>query len=131
MAYRLVDNPDPSIDLQALLDWGIDLCKKLAVPISKHVTLGGVCKRMDFLAATDRFARNRFTITISTLAYKSYKHNTKKWQDLILHELLHTVRGCYNHHYKWKYWALYLNYFAGRKISPYPYSDKMADEGLD
>ncbi len=122
--YRLCDSPDPEINLKRLLKWGVAECKKHGVPVSNHIDAEvNICSRKDFYAITDRLQYNRFKITVSTLAFKKYKRDRSAWEDLILHELCHTIRGCYNHRRKWKSWVMHLNE-RGHSISPYPYSYK-------
>lgn len=122
--YKQCESPDPEIDLNQLLEWGIEECRKHGVPISNYVIRTvGICARKDFYAITDRLLHNRFKITVSTWAFKRYGKNKKAWEDLMLHELCHTIRGCYNHRHKWKCWVRHLNRF-GHSISPYPYSWK-------
>lgn len=122
--YRLCDSPDSEIDLKKLLKRGIAECRRLGVPISNYIDPNvGICARKDFYAITDRLQHNRFKITVSTLAFKKYQKDLKAWEDLILHELCHTIRGCYDHRHKWKHWVRFLNQH-GHSISPYPYSYK-------
>lgn len=122
--YRLCESPDPEIDLKRLLKWGRAECRKHGVPISNHIDEQvDICSRKDFYAITDRLQYNRFKITFSTLAFKKYGKDRKSWEDLILHELCHTIRGCYDHRHKWKHWVRHLNE-NGHSISPYPYSYK-------
>ena len=83
----------------------------------------GICSRKDFLAITDMDDRGRFKITVSTLAYKQLGHDEDKWIDLFIHELLHTVKGCYNHGKKWKHLVERMNK-ATRNINPYPYAKR-------
>ena len=122
--YRICESPDKRINLKRLLKWGKAECKKYGVPISNFVDDEVlVCKRKDFYAITDRFQHNRFKITVSTTAFERYKDNMFGWKNLILHELCHTIRGCYNHRHQWKSWVSKLNE-QGYKISQYPYSIK-------
>lgn len=105
MGYRLCGSPDKDLDIDALLQEAIGVCRRFKVPISNHVLPHmEICSRKDFYAVTERLRHNRFRITVSTTAFKDFKRDGKKWMSLLLHELCHTIRGCYNHRAKWKSW---------------------------
>jgi hypothetical protein len=98
-------------DVSSLLEWGIGACRQAGIPISNYVFVyPGVCRRKDFLAVTVRRQYNRFVIVFSETALRECGADESKWKNLVLHELCHTIRGCYNHRWKWKWMVRRLNW---------------------
>ena len=124
MSYRPA-KPPFELNLDKLFSEAFWWCNIMGVrvPVKKVITDIGICSRKDFLAITDRYDSGLFQITVSTLAYKQLGHDEDKWIDLFIHELLHTVKGCYNHGKKWKHLVERMNK-ATRNINPYPYAKR-------
>ncbi len=72
--------------------------------INRSVRLFGRCRRMD---------NNNFNIEVSQFILS----DINKLTETIYHELLHTVKGCFNHGIKWKNLANQVNNIYGTNIS--------------
>ncbi len=68
----------------------------------------------------------RYTICLSTLIIYRFKPEqlTEAIYNYIMHELCHTIDGCFDHGKKWKENVISLNQNHGTKINPKPYSAK-------
>lgn len=124
MGYRCCELPK-GINLDSLLSWGISVCRENGLKISNHITYRKqACNRKDFFAITERRKHNRFEIIFSSTTWNHYGiHDLAPWRALILHELCHTIRSCFNHRAKWKA-AIYKLNEQGYKINPRPFSVK-------
>lgn len=82
----------------------------------------GLCTHLD---------NNRYTIEISgVLLHESVPEITMKY--VVIHELLHTCKGCMNHGDKWKKLVEKVNAAYGYTISSNPYSHERKDmDGVD
>ena len=71
----------------------------------------------------------RYMICLSTLIIDRFKPNqlTEAIYNYIMHELCHTIDGCFDHGKKWKENIISLNQNHGTKINPKPYSSKQTD----
>lgn len=127
MGYRYCEMPK-GINIDSLLSWGISVCRENGLKVSNHISYNKkACNRKDFYAITERGQHNRFEITFSVMAWKCLSiHDLAPWRALILHELCHTIRGCFNHGKKWKE-AIYKLNKLGYNINPRPYSMKPTD----
>ena len=71
----------------------------------------------------------KYTICLSTLIIDRFKpcKLTEALYNYIMHELCHTIDGCFDHGKKWKEMVISLNQNHGTKINPKPYSTKASD----
>lgn len=71
----------------------------------------------------------KYTICMSTLIIDRFKPSEliPALYNYILHELCHTIDGCFDHGKKWKENVISLNHNHGTKINPKPYSTKQTD----
>ena len=72
--------------------------------------------------------KHRYEVTVSELIWKEYKRRpSEALRYILMHELCHTIDGCFNHGKKWRQWVERLNEEHGTKINPHPFSAKPTD----
>lgn len=120
----------PKYNYSKVLAKGIKICKKYKIPISNMID-----SEVEFVKRNDCYAyceRKRFgnlrgyKIYMTSLFYDEYKKDRAARLNIILHELCHTIKGCFNHGKKWKENVKKLNEH-GFRVNPYPYSTKQTD----
>lgn len=114
--YRMYDSPSGMPDVGRILEWAKAVCAKCGIRIASSVSVHPkVCRRKDFYAVALRRRHNRFVIVVSERSFDDFGVDETLWRNLMLHELCHTVRGCYNHRWKWKWLVRRLN-AAGYRV---------------
>lgn len=114
----------PDIDYSHYLQKCVEDCNKWGIPISKKIK-----KKVDFIRRKDCYAlcelldSGYFKISYTTAGFNEYGVSNEAIYNLFMHELCHTIEGCFNHLKKWKDWVRFLNEH-GCKINPYPYGNK-------
>lgn len=82
-------------EVQKILKQSIELLRKIDIPISKNIDnilyFNNKYKRT---LATCNKINNTYVIEINSHILNS---NKKLLEEIIIHELLHTIKGCYNH----------------------------------
>lgn len=104
--------------LVVLLKECIEELNKINIPISKNIhrimpnnrakSRFGCC-----IKKKQSFGEDFFNIEISTVLENS---SDKEIKEIIIHELLHTCKGCLNHGYKWKNMSESVNYLLGYSV---------------
>ena len=112
----------PKIDYSVILKRCLSNCKKWKIPISNKIrTKIKFIKRNDCYALCELMDTGFFQISYTTAGFNEYGVSEEAIYNLFMHELCHTIPGCFNHLKKWKEWVKKLNEH-GCKINPYPYS---------
>lgn len=116
-------------ELKLLTEKLIKELKNIGIPISNHIedvkintrakARFGACK------ATKTVLGKRFTIEISS---EILDCSEKEVSEIIIHELLHTCPGCFNHGKKWKLYSEVVYQKMGYKIKT---TQKYEDFGLE
>lgn len=114
----------PIVNYSKILEKCISDCKLWKVPISSkiHKDIKFV-KRNDCYALCEAMDSGFYQISYTTAGFDEYGVSDEAIYNLFMHELCHTIPGCFNHLSKWKGWVKKLNEH-GCKINPYPYSVK-------
>lgn len=114
----------PILSYSEILSECVNDCRKWKIPISKrikkHITF---IKRSDCYALCEMLNNGYFQISYTTAGFDTYGVSKIALYNLFMHELCHTIDGCFNHLKEWKKWIFKLNEH-GCKINPYPYSTK-------
>lgn len=108
----------------------VERCHAWKVPISENIVLKSELDRSEQYYAITHYdeKRDQFETTVSDLIWKEYKRRPlEALHNVLLHELCHTIRGCFNHGKHWRYWVEKLNAEHGTKINPHPFSAKETD----
>lgn len=114
----------PEVDYSKIFGKCISDCKRWKIPIS-----GRIRSKIKFLKRSDCYAlceimdSGYYQISYTTAGFDEYGVSEEALYNLFMHELCHTIKGCFNHQTQWKEWILKLNKH-GCKINPYPYSSK-------
>lgn len=113
--------------LERELEWVLRDFDKLLIPYSKEISQikvntrararFGCCRRYN-----RSFGKDYFVIEISSFVEDA---TDEKLKNIIAHEVLHTVEGCYNHGKKWKSMANALNEGLGYNITTTTTYDKV------
>ena len=103
-------------------------CRTWGIPISDKIkpTVNRV-SRKDCYAVTTLLDSGWYQVNVSDLIWEEYSVPSEALRNILFHELVHTIPGCFNHLKKWKFWVKKLNAEHGTKINPYPYSQKKTD----
>lgn len=114
----------PKVDYSKIFSRCIDDCKKWKIPISSRIhKVVKFTKRSDCYALCELMDSGYYQISYTSAGFDEYGINEEALYNLFMHELCHTIKGCFNHLKKWKSWVAILNEH-GCKINPYPYSSK-------
>lgn len=120
----------PKYNYSKALAKGIKICKKYGIPISDSIDDNvQFVKRNDCYAYCERIRIGNirgYKIYMTSLFYDQYKNDKEAMINIILHELCHTIRRCFDHGKNWKENVMKLNEY-GFKINPYPYTTKQTD----
>ena len=82
-------------NIQEIYEYCIALLIKEKIPISKKIAKQiSINKRYKKTLATCSFNKNTYLIEINSYILTS---NRKSLEEIILHELIHTIKGCFNH----------------------------------
>lgn len=117
-------NEYPKFDYSSIFAKCVENCKKWNIPISKKIR-----KKINFINRSDCYAlcelldSGYFQISYTTAGFDTYGLSEEAIYNLFMHELCHTIEGCFNHLKPWKDWIRKLN-GHGCKINPYPYGNK-------
>lgn len=114
----------PDIDYTKYLEKCVADCEKWGIPISKKIRKNAnFVKRSDCYALCELLDSGYFQISYTTAGFDEYGVSEKAIYNLFMHELCHTIKGCFNHLKTWKMWVKKLNEH-GCKINPYPFGNK-------
>ena len=114
----------PKVDYSKIFNKYLADCKELDIPISKKIrSTVKFLKRNDCYALCELMDSGYFQISYTTAGFDEYGISEEALYNLFMHELCHTIKGCFNHLKPWKEWVRKLNEH-GCKINPYPYSTK-------
>lgn len=104
-------------------------CLDKGIPVSRDITLAKkLSSARSFYALTKQLPvevnePDKFEIIVSHQLFKTFGRRKKKaLTNIMMHELIHTVDGCFNHGPEWKKWITMLNDKHGYLINPEPYS---------
>ena len=112
----------PVVDYTKIFTKCVSDCKRWHVPISKRIRKNvGFIKRNDCYALCEAMDSGYYRISYTTAGFDEYGVSEEAIYNLFMHELCHTISGCFNHLKDWKEWVKKLNEH-GCKINPYPYS---------
>ena len=116
----------PKFNYSKYLRKCIRICKRCKINISEIID-----SEVEFVKKNDCYAycekeKPGYKIFITTLFYDQYKNKIEALENILLHELCHTIKGCFNHGKKWKENVLKLNEH-GFKINPHPYTNKQSN----
>lgn len=114
----------PNVDYSKIFKKCLNNCKKWKIPISNKIRKNvKFIRRNDCYALCELMNSGYFQISYTTAGFDEYGISEKAIYNLFMHELCHTIDGCFNHLKKWKSWIFKLNEH-GCKINPYPFSTK-------
>ena len=114
----------PKVDYSKVLKTCLRDCRRWKIPISKKIKQEVMfVKRRDCYALCEKLNTGFFQISYTTTGFDEYGMSEEAIYNLFMHELCHTISGCFNHLAEWKGWVKKLNEH-GCKINPYPYSRK-------
>ena len=126
---RIEDYSTSTIDYSSILKKCMSDCKRWKIPISKNIKKEvSFIKRSDCYALCERLRSGIFRISFTTAGFEEYGISETAIYNLFMHELCHTIEGCFNHLKEWKFWVKKLN-GHGCKINPYPFGHKKEYEG--
>lgn len=118
--YKLVY--DTFVDIYAF-------CLDKGIPVSRDITLAKkLSSARSFYALTKQLPvevdePDKFEIIVSSQLFKSFGRRKKvALRNIMMHEFIHTIDGCFNHGNEWKKWASLLNDKHGYLINVSPYS---------
>ena len=112
----------PDVDYSKIFSKCLSDCKKWKVPISKKIhSKVKFIKRQDCYALCELMDTKYYQISYTTAGFDEYGVSEEAIYNLFMHELCHTIPGCFNHLGEWKFWVNKLNEH-GCRINPYPYS---------
>jgi len=117
----------PKKDYSEIFRKCVEDCHQWDVPISKKLKMeAGFIKGTDCYAICEALNNGYFQISYTTAGFDVYGVSKKAIYNLFMHELCHTIPGCFNHGREWKTWVKKLNEH-GCKINPYPFSVKKTE----
>ena len=106
-------------ELKELTEELIKLLREIGIPVSKNIkeikingrakARLGACKK-----ASSNMGKVEYTIEISSEILGCSK---KEISEIIIHELLHTCKGCFNHGKKWKLYSEAVHAALGYTIT--------------
>jgi len=112
----------PDVDYSKIFEKCISDCKRWKIPISGKIRKNvRFIKRNDCYALCEAMDSGYFQISYTTAGFDEYGVSDEALYNLFMHELCHTIPGCFNHLKCWKSWVKKLNEH-GCKINPYPFS---------
>lgn len=104
--------------------------KKWNVPIADTIILKDEIVDSESFYAVTHFDEEKhcYEISVSNLIWKQYKRRPiEALHYVLMHELCHTIDGCFNHGKNWRTWVERLNSEHGAKINPHPFTAKPTD----
>ena len=118
-------SPTERVKVQRIFDSLLFELHSWGVPISERICPEvGFVDRNDAYAVTYKLEGDRYKVNITNLIWKEYSNISEAVKNILAHECVHTVEGCFNHGALWKYWVNWLNAEHGFKINPRPFSEK-------
>lgn len=101
-------------DIQKIFDKCLKITKEQNIPISKNINPTiRISNRYKKTLATCTKAKDEYILTVSSHILDSAN---KVLEEIILHELIHTINGCFNHGAKFKKYCNILNEKYGYEI---------------
>lgn len=117
---------------QKIFEKAITDCHEWRIPISNKIeTPILLIDRKTCYAITYKDPETgHFKICMSMLTLREYpnKKHEEAIYNYIMHELCHTIDGCFNHRNEWKRWIIELNEKHGTDLNPRPYSTKRSNK---
>lgn len=109
--------------IQKIFDKCFRIMEKENIPIAKNIDRTiKINNRYKSTLATCSLVEKQYIIEINGHILKT---NTKTLEEILLHELIHTIKGCFNHGTKFKQYCKQLNNKYGYDINTSSPADKI------